>query len=267
MKAVHLDRKLSSTVRLPKRSTIIESPTGKNVQPSPSNAQQQQVLRQQQPLEPHPQKIIPATNYPNAPVSSESSNESSTPTSDPYREPSSTAPFPKPSTVIENPTGQIMHPSASNAEQQQPQRVAQQYQPQLSYEPQQPQRVAAQKYQAQSYEPQQVAQKYQPQLPYQQQQTQGRHRQQVIPPPIAPNAQHASGFVPQFLKRLGIIENPLSRCVPSKLIYIFPRLRCLFRKPKERVIRPSSVEGLPKTVVNDSLGRTSAISREYVPEF
>ena len=237
---MHFDRKLSSTTaHLPKRSTVIESPTGKSVHPSPSNAeQQQQILRQyqpqfpsqQQPQERHPQQIIPTTNSPNALVSNELSSKPSTPTSDPYRnldkimksvhlhsEPSSTARLPKPSTVIENPTGQIMHPSASNAEQQQPQRVPQQYQPPLSYEPQQPQQVAAQKYQVQSYEPQQVTQKYQPPLPYQQQQSQGRHRQQVIPPPITPNAQHTSGFVPQFLKRLGIIENPLSRCVPSKL--------------------------------------------------
>jgi hypothetical protein len=34
MKAVHLDRKLSATARLPKRSTIVESPTGKSAHPS-----------------------------------------------------------------------------------------------------------------------------------------------------------------------------------------------------------------------------------------
>lgn len=34
MKSVHLDRKLSATARLPKRSTIVESPTGKSVHPS-----------------------------------------------------------------------------------------------------------------------------------------------------------------------------------------------------------------------------------------
>ena len=34
MKSVHLDRKLSATARLPKRSTIVESPAGKTVHPS-----------------------------------------------------------------------------------------------------------------------------------------------------------------------------------------------------------------------------------------
>jgi hypothetical protein len=34
MKSVHLDRKLSATARLPKRSTIIESPAGSSVHPS-----------------------------------------------------------------------------------------------------------------------------------------------------------------------------------------------------------------------------------------
>lgn len=34
MKSVHLDRKLSATARLPKRSTIVESPSGKTVHPS-----------------------------------------------------------------------------------------------------------------------------------------------------------------------------------------------------------------------------------------
>jgi len=34
MKSVHLDRKLSATARLPKRSTIVESPAGRSVAPS-----------------------------------------------------------------------------------------------------------------------------------------------------------------------------------------------------------------------------------------
>lgn len=34
MKSVHLDRKLSATARLPKRSTIVESPAGKSVHPT-----------------------------------------------------------------------------------------------------------------------------------------------------------------------------------------------------------------------------------------
>ena len=38
MKSVHLDRKLSATARLPKRSTIIESPSGKYAQPRDINS-------------------------------------------------------------------------------------------------------------------------------------------------------------------------------------------------------------------------------------
>lgn len=34
MKSVHLDRKLSATARIPKRSTIVESPAGRSVHPS-----------------------------------------------------------------------------------------------------------------------------------------------------------------------------------------------------------------------------------------
>ena len=34
MKSVHLDRKVSATARLPKRSTIVESPSGKTAQPT-----------------------------------------------------------------------------------------------------------------------------------------------------------------------------------------------------------------------------------------
>ncbi|KAF8552183.1 hypothetical protein OG21DRAFT_1523925, partial [Imleria badia] len=40
MKSIHLDRKLSATARLPRRSTIVESPAGRTVHPSePVNAQ------------------------------------------------------------------------------------------------------------------------------------------------------------------------------------------------------------------------------------
>ncbi|KAF8074987.1 LIM domain-containing protein [Lyophyllum atratum] len=47
MKSVHLDRKLSATARLPKRSTIVESPTGRSVHPS-------DVLQPQRQQEHHP---------------------------------------------------------------------------------------------------------------------------------------------------------------------------------------------------------------------
>ena len=45
LKSVHLDRKLSATAHVPKRSTIVESPTGKTAQTSDMQAQQ----RSQQP--------------------------------------------------------------------------------------------------------------------------------------------------------------------------------------------------------------------------
>ncbi|KAG5652622.1 hypothetical protein H0H81_004351 [Sphagnurus paluster] len=47
MKSVHLDRKLSATARLPKRSTIVESPAGRSVHPS-------DVLQPQRQQEHHP---------------------------------------------------------------------------------------------------------------------------------------------------------------------------------------------------------------------
>ncbi|KAJ7155522.1 LIM domain-containing protein [Mycena crocata] len=68
MKSVHLDRKLSATARLPKRSTIVESPAGRSAPsesapqaPQPQYAQQGQVPQQRSPSQP------PAsTSYTNA---------------------------------------------------------------------------------------------------------------------------------------------------------------------------------------------------------
>ncbi|KAG1746642.1 uncharacterized protein EDB91DRAFT_1236079 [Suillus paluster] len=62
MKSVHLDRKLSATARLPKRSTIVESPSGKTVQPSePLHAQRSQPdIKTPQPQRaPPPGTLIP----------------------------------------------------------------------------------------------------------------------------------------------------------------------------------------------------------------
>ena len=62
MKSVHLDRKLSATARLPRRSTIVESPAGRTVQPSePVNAQRsQQEIKSPQPQRgPPPGNLIP----------------------------------------------------------------------------------------------------------------------------------------------------------------------------------------------------------------
>ncbi|KAK2463687.1 hypothetical protein APHAL10511_004438 [Amanita phalloides] len=49
MKSVHLDRKLSATARLPKRSTIVESPTGRSVHPSDVLQPQRQDVQPSQP--------------------------------------------------------------------------------------------------------------------------------------------------------------------------------------------------------------------------
>lgn len=50
MKSVHLDRKLSATAKVPKRSTIVESPAGRSVAPSNvlSSQRSQDVLQQPQ---------------------------------------------------------------------------------------------------------------------------------------------------------------------------------------------------------------------------
>ena len=54
LKSVHLDRKLSATAHIPKRSTIVESPTGKTAQTSDMQTQQ----RSQQPTStPRPMQV------------------------------------------------------------------------------------------------------------------------------------------------------------------------------------------------------------------
>jgi hypothetical protein len=58
MKSVHLDRKLSATAHLPKRSTVVESPTGKHAHPSDAlRYQQSQELGIAQPPRSAPQII------------------------------------------------------------------------------------------------------------------------------------------------------------------------------------------------------------------
>ncbi|KAJ3803776.1 hypothetical protein F5876DRAFT_23391, partial [Lentinula aff. lateritia] len=52
MKQVHLDRKLSATARLPKKSTIVESPAGRSVHPS-NVLQSQKSQEATQPHQPH----------------------------------------------------------------------------------------------------------------------------------------------------------------------------------------------------------------------
>jgi len=126
-------------------------------------------------------------------------SDSSTPTSDPYRnsdrvtklvqldfKSSSTTHHPnyKGSTIAESPTGQSVQPSSSRAEE---------------------------------HEQQQVVQKHLPQLLPQRQQSEERQSQQIFPTTntsYAPTP--ASRSVPQNFKTLRITENPLSQCVPPQ---------------------------------------------------
>ncbi|KAI9464198.1 hypothetical protein HD554DRAFT_2222214 [Boletus coccyginus] len=74
MKSVHLDRKLSATARLPRRSTIVESPAGRTVHPSePVGVQrsQQEVKSPQPQRGPPPGNLIPG-RQPSQPGSSPS---------------------------------------------------------------------------------------------------------------------------------------------------------------------------------------------------
>ncbi|KAH7890757.1 hypothetical protein F5I97DRAFT_1838394 [Phlebopus sp. FC_14] len=60
MKSVHLDRKLSATARLPKRSTVVESPAGRTVHPSePLKTQRSQEIKSPQPQRGPPGNLIP----------------------------------------------------------------------------------------------------------------------------------------------------------------------------------------------------------------
>ncbi|KAM6496940.1 hypothetical protein JOM56_007413 [Amanita muscaria] len=68
MKSVHLDRKLSATARLPKRSTVVESPAGRSVHPSDVMSSQRQgesnpSLPQPQPHYGQPGQPTPPQQY------------------------------------------------------------------------------------------------------------------------------------------------------------------------------------------------------------
>lgn len=62
MRQVHLDRKLSATARLPKRSTIIESPAGRSVRPSDVL----QLQKSQEASQPHQHHQYPYDDQPQA---------------------------------------------------------------------------------------------------------------------------------------------------------------------------------------------------------
>ncbi|KAH7914849.1 hypothetical protein BJ138DRAFT_1123196 [Hygrophoropsis aurantiaca] len=58
MKSVHLDRKLSATARLPKRSTIVESPAGRTVHPSEPQRSQPEIKTPQPQRAPPPGSLV-----------------------------------------------------------------------------------------------------------------------------------------------------------------------------------------------------------------
>ncbi|KAH9074724.1 hypothetical protein EDB83DRAFT_2504885 [Lactarius deliciosus] len=70
MKSVHLDRKLSATAHVPKRSTIVESPSGKVAHPERSLYARRGLLRHQgqQQQSPQPQQQTPQTRPPRPPL-------------------------------------------------------------------------------------------------------------------------------------------------------------------------------------------------------
>jgi hypothetical protein len=145
----------------------------------------------------------------------EVSNESSTPTSDPYRNsdrimksvqldlefPSIThLPDYKGSTITETPTWRSVQPAS---------------------------------YRAEKHEQQQVVQKHLPKLLHQQQQ-----REEQQPPQLFPttNASYSpmleSRSVPQNFQTLGITENPLSRCVPLEIMNAFSRSKNFYSETR-----------------------------------
>ncbi|EJU03676.1 RhoGAP-domain-containing protein [Dacryopinax primogenitus] len=73
LKSVHLDRKLSATARLPKRSTIVESPSGRIAQPTDATFHSSVPPRSQQPAELSQQRPQPPVSHrpqpqPHAPI-------------------------------------------------------------------------------------------------------------------------------------------------------------------------------------------------------
>ncbi|EPQ56467.1 hypothetical protein GLOTRDRAFT_75157 [Gloeophyllum trabeum ATCC 11539] len=62
MKSVHLDRKLSATARLPKRSTIVESPSGKSAHPNTLHTQRSQPELEQQRVQAHAVQQVPSSS-------------------------------------------------------------------------------------------------------------------------------------------------------------------------------------------------------------
>ena len=81
MKSVHLDRKLSATARLPKRSTIVESPAGRTVHPSEPSATAQRAIPQEAIKSPQPQRGPPPNLIPGRQPSQPGSSSGSLPPS------------------------------------------------------------------------------------------------------------------------------------------------------------------------------------------
>ncbi|KZT27852.1 RhoGAP-domain-containing protein [Neolentinus lepideus HHB14362 ss-1] len=80
MKSVHLDRKLSATARLPKRSTIVESPSGKSAHPNTLHSQRSQPeLDSQRPqayaVQQVPSSSTNSSRAPRTPIQQQSSQQ------------------------------------------------------------------------------------------------------------------------------------------------------------------------------------------------
>ncbi|KAL1686420.1 hypothetical protein GGG16DRAFT_96883 [Schizophyllum commune] len=69
MKSAHLDRKLSATARLPKRSTIVESPTGRSVHPHDAGYTHRSPDPSQPPMPAHLQQRTPPHQTPSPQMS------------------------------------------------------------------------------------------------------------------------------------------------------------------------------------------------------
>lgn len=126
MKSVHLDRKLSATARLPRRSTVVNSPTGKTVHPSePSSTQQrpppqQEVIKAPQPQRGPPPNLIPG-RQPSQPGSSSAGTNSLPPSRNQLRLPGTldtnvlNLPQARPALVRNNTEVKIVDDSAPNS--------------------------------------------------------------------------------------------------------------------------------------------------------
>ncbi|KAH9924759.1 uncharacterized protein B0H18DRAFT_1011057 [Fomitopsis serialis] len=108
LKSVHLDRKLSATARVPRRSTVVESPTGKVAQPA-------DVVTTQRPHELVPSHSFRATPHGVTPSPSRQPQLQRSPQQLSQQQPPQQQPSQQPSrippgTIDTNPQGQVLRP-------------------------------------------------------------------------------------------------------------------------------------------------------------